>query len=917
MKKRIFNGIVSFMLLFSFLIIYFPVVMVASPTITINHPSSIPSNRTLPIIAGENINFNFTTSSVSLLPDEELRWHVAMGPSWLTISQNGACSISPPSNAANDPSHHIQIEVHVYDTLTNQRANPATWGVFTFSIHVSSPAGSAHSINIGTNLAATLNTSMSHFNFPSAQVGYTTRPSQQFHIRNMGATITGLTVNIENSSAFEIQTLPTVTTFAAGATNTFTVRPVNGLLSGEHSAYAVLRNGSGAEVGRIRLVFDVGNVATPLVTISLPPHESHITEFTFPSAPIGYSVRPAQRFDIRNRGGALSNITAVITSGTGYFEMTGNPASSLAAASGTNVPSTHMSVRPRNNLPVGTHTGILTLRHTTSNVTIAEVNLIFTVGGTGTFPTLGTSTIDASTIRVDSAVVTINITSLGDGITESGVVFSRSSLNNRTLNRPSDAEFHSTIHHGNISGTRAFTLNDLRPGTRYYVAGFVRDRVTGNYIFESPATAFFTTMSESYLPRVITESASRISDSQLQVELTTQNRSTAAGQRITERGIVFSRNVSNPTLNNSDGHRVAVTAGPNSTVESSAVVTFTPPQPNQAYFVRAFARNDHGIAYGVTIRVPGFGTDGTGATWGGYISTNAPTNMTQTSVTLGGHVASGVNYRVVERGIVYSRSISMPEIHNSNRRTSSVTSSGSFSINLSNLERNARYFARAYIITDDRWNEPFYGNVISFTVGSSGYTNHQQWNTQGFVSGVILEGVPGHRFEPDRAVTRIEVARMIYNMRGRPFAGDGIRFNDMPHDTIDIEALRFVSARGYMLGYEGNLFRPHDPITRAEVVAVACRVYGYTRDHSGTPFTDIQGHWAQGYIVAANRNGFISGFPDRTFRPNSHMTRAEAVSMFSRSERRSLSHLGAAQFVDLPSTHWAYHFIMSTSVPRP
>jgi len=158
---------------------------------------------------------------------------------------------------------------------------------------------------------------------------------------------------------------------------------------------------------------------------------------------------------------------------------------------------------------------------------------------------------------------------------------------------------------------------------------------------------------------------------------------------------------------------------------------------------------------------------------------------------------------------------------------------------------------------------------------------------------------------------------MIYNMRGRPFAGDGIRFNDMPHDMVDIEALRFVSARGYMLGYEGNMFRPFDPITRAEVVAVASRVYGYTRDHSGTPFIDTQGHWADGYITAAHRNGFISGFPDRTFRPNSSMTRAESVSMFSRAERRPLTHLGAAHFVDVPMNHWAYHFIMSTSIPRP
>ena len=469
-----------------------------------------------------------------------------------------------------------------------------------------------------------------------------------------------------------------------------------------------------------------------------------------------------------------------------------------------------------------------------------------------------------------------------------------------------------------MPANRSFTLNDLQPGTRYYVAGFVRCAITNQYVFEAPRTVHFTTLPETLLPRAITESANRISNTQIQVEITTQNRSTAASERIIERGIVFSRTVSNPTINNSDGHRVAVSAGPNTTVESSAVITFTPPQPNQSYFVRAFARNENGVAYGVSIHVPAYG-GGAGGFWSNYITTNSPTNMTQTSVTLGGNVASGINHRVVERGIVFSRTNSMPEIHNSTRRVSNVTHSGSFSINVTNLEQHTRYFARAYIITDDRWNEPFYGNVVSFTL-STGTFAWQDWNAPaqgGFISGVLLEGLPGNRFEPNRAVTRIEVARMIYNMRGRPHAGDGIRFDDMPHDAVDIAALRYVTARGYMIGYTGNVFRPNAPITRAEVVAVACRVYSFSRDHSGTPFIDIQGHWAQGYIVAAHRNGFISGFPDGTFRPNNNMTRAEAVSMFSRSERRSLTHLGTAQFADVPMSHWAYNFIMSTSVPRP
>ncbi|RED59177.1 S-layer homology domain-containing protein [Cohnella lupini] len=47
-------------------------------------------------------------------------------------------------------------------------------------------------------------------------------------------------------------------------------------------------------------------------------------------------------------------------------------------------------------------------------------------------------------------------------------------------------------------------------------------------------------------------------------------------------------------------------------------------------------------------------------------------------------------------------------------------------------------------------------------------------------------------------------------------------------------------------------------------------------------FTDINGHWARLAIEEATRIGFVSGYPDRTFRPNAKINRAEFAAMLAR-----------------------------------
>ena len=51
---------------------------------------------------------------------------------------------------------------------------------------------------------------------------------------------------------------------------------------------------------------------------------------------------------------------------------------------------------------------------------------------------------------------------------------------------------------------------------------------------------------------------------------------------------------------------------------------------------------------------------------------------------------------------------------------------------------------------------------------------------------------------------------------------------------------------------------------------------------STNSFSDIQNHWAKIFVDGLVERAVISGFPDRTFRPNSNLTRAQFAAIVSK-----------------------------------
>ncbi len=106
-------------------------------------------------------------------------------------------------------------------------------------------------------------------------------------------------------------------------------------------------------------------------------------------------------------------------------------------------------------------------------------------------------------------------------------------------------------------------------------------------------------------------------------------------------------------------------------------------------------------------------------------------------------------------------------------------------------------------------------------------------------------------------------------------------YTDVADDYWANTAISTMTGLGIVQGRSTTTFDPKAPITRAQFAAICARFD--TGKSSGTQsFTDIKGHWAEKYIERAAELGWIKGFEDGTFRPDTYITRAQAMTMINR-----------------------------------
>ena len=187
-----------------------------------------------------------------------------------------------------------------------------------------------------------------------------------------------------------------------------------------------------------------------------------------------------------------------------------------------------------------------------------------------------------------------------------------------------------------------------------------------------------------------------------------------------------------------------------------------------------------------------------------------------------------------------------------------------------------------------------------------------------------LIGYPDGTFAPNRGMTRAEVATMFTRLlKDRPVKGQtyAAGLSDIYAGDWYANTVGYAVQKGIVSGYPDGTFKPNQPITRAEFSSIASRFAALTEEKDLT-FSDLDAsHWGYKAIRLAASNGWISGYPDNTFRPEKAITRAEVTSITNRMLNRyaDLDWIDAhraevIRFSDVGRSDWFFEPVMEATM---
>ncbi len=151
----------------------------------------------------------------------------------------------------------------------------------------------------------------------------------------------------------------------------------------------------------------------------------------------------------------------------------------------------------------------------------------------------------------------------------------------------------------------------------------------------------------------------------------------------------------------------------------------------------------------------------------------------------------------------------------------------------------------------------------------------------------IIPPFPDGKFQPDKSVTRAELAASLQQAFAIPSQGDSTSFQDVPADSWAGKAIANAVDTGFMSGYSQDLFRPGENIPRYQVlVSLVSGLELPSPDNAEEilqAYPDAQDlpEWSRGQVAAAHQANLIVSPPadGEGLNPNRPATRAEANAM--------------------------------------
>lgn len=137
-------------------------------------------------------------------------------------------------------------------------------------------------------------------------------------------------------------------------------------------------------------------------------------------------------------------------------------------------------------------------------------------------------------------------------------------------------------------------------------------------------------------------------------------------------------------------------------------------------------------------------------------------------------------------------------------------------------------------------------------------------------------------------------------------SGTFSQFSDVSSTDVNGVYINYLTAKGILGGFPDGAFYPDEGLTRAQAAVALCKAANLNPINLKTGgFKDTDNHWASGYIAAAVKAGYLTGFPDGTFKPDAQISRCQGISLILRLSQQGDPGVVLPQLTDMDTSHWA------------
>lgn len=149
----------------------------------------------------------------------------------------------------------------------------------------------------------------------------------------------------------------------------------------------------------------------------------------------------------------------------------------------------------------------------------------------------------------------------------------------------------------------------------------------------------------------------------------------------------------------------------------------------------------------------------------------------------------------------------------------------------------------------------------------------------------IMDGVSYYRFAPDATITRGMVVTMLWRMAGEPYEA-AAGFTDVAAGRYYTTAVAWAAKNGIVEGMTSTTFAPDQAITREQLASILYRYAkwlgfsGYGSDISGYTDAGKVSSYAYDAMSWAVRSGVVTGTSAKVLDPQGTASRAAAAQMF-------------------------------------